>query len=205
MAHCGALADPQWPSGPHVNAAVPPQASLLAQQPNDSAARGRPLHPTQPRAGQAPALPPLPIIPLLPHSALAQSILLLQRQQQHQIPSAAPPAKQSRGRARSASPSTGPTSGRGSAAASGRGAASPQWAVPREVLRIIAAAKGVFQPCPECFDSHRGSRDSHVSIIDVDDATGRRYCHFCKPPEGAKRLVQIRRNTYSDGGCSGGR
>lgn len=71
------------------------------------------------------------------------------------------------------------------------------------MLRIIAAAKGVFQPCPECFDSHRGSRDSHVSIIDVDDAMGRRYCHFCKPAEGTKRLVQIRRNTYSDGGCSG--
>ncbi|GLI58831.1 hypothetical protein VaNZ11_000595, partial [Volvox africanus] len=63
---------------------------------------------------------------------------------------------------------------------------------------LMDAAEGLFTPCPQCHELHNGSRDSHVSFLDVDDPFGRAYCHFCRPVSAGARVVQVRRNTYHD-------
>ena len=73
-----------------------------------------------------------------------------------------------------------------------------RWPLPREVVRTISKAEGFFTPCPTCHEAHNGTRDSHLSFMDVDEPHGRGYCHFCRPADPARRIIQIRRNTYHD-------
>ncbi|EFJ50820.1 hypothetical protein VOLCADRAFT_88126 [Volvox carteri f. nagariensis] len=78
-------------------------------------------------------------------------------------------------------------------------ASPPSWSLDRGTMRqLVDAAEGLFTPCPQCHEQHRGSRDSHVSFLDVDDPYGRAYCHFCRPVGAGVRVVQVRRNTYHD-------
>lgn len=74
------------------------------------------------------------------------------------------------------------------------------WCVNRDAVRkLVDAAERLFTPCTKCHKLHHGSRDSHVSFLNVDDPFGQAYCHFCCPDASAARVLQIRRNTYHDG------
>ncbi|GLC43910.1 hypothetical protein PLESTB_000922100 [Pleodorina starrii] len=90
-------------------------------------------------------------------------------------------------------------SSNGSSNRAAAAAAEPQWTVDRGRMRqLVQAAARLFVPCPQCQETHRSSRDSHVSFLDVDDPFGRAYCHFCQPVGSGARVVQVRRNTYDD-------
>ncbi|KXZ55843.1 hypothetical protein GPECTOR_2g1394 [Gonium pectorale] len=81
----------------------------------------------------------------------------------------------------------------------GSSAVAPAWLLGRSAMRqLVSAAERLFTPCPTCHEPHRGSRDSHISFLNVDDPRGRAYCHFCNPKDTAARVVQVRRNTYHD-------
>lgn len=83
--------------------------------------------------------------------------------------------------------------------APGAGAtAGPIWALPRELLRVVAKAEGYFGPCPTCHAAHSGTRDAHLSFMDVEAPAAQGFCHFCRPADPQRRIIQIRRNTYHD-------